>query len=145
VGRSPHRVILDVHLLLVRDGHVLLSQRRGGYGDGMWHLPSGKAEAGESIEDAVIREAFEEVGVTVRPADLRCVHAVQVQHTGEEPRVGFFFEATRWHGEPSNRAAGISGYLRGIAFSLFEPGQDSPRPISPPVQPLPSSLATLSL
>jgi 8-oxo-dGTP diphosphatase len=164
VGRSPHRVILDVHLLLVRDSHVLLSQRRGGYGDGMWHLPSGKAEAGESIEDAVIREAFEEVGVTVRPADLRCVHALQVQHAGEEPRVGFFFEATRWGGEPSNRepdkcsavkwfpfdgfpdgmipypAAGISGYLHGIPFSVFEPGQDAPRPISPPAQALAPSL-----
>jgi 8-oxo-dGTP pyrophosphatase MutT (NUDIX family) len=63
-------VILDVHLLLVRDEHVVLTQRRGGYGHGRWHLPSGKAEVGESIEDAVIREANEEVGVTVAPADV---------------------------------------------------------------------------
>jgi ADP-ribose pyrophosphatase YjhB (NUDIX family) len=151
-------VILDVHLLLVRDEQVLLSQRRGGYGHGMWHLPSGKTEAGESIEDAVIREVGEEVGVTVHPADLRCVHALHVQHAGEEPRVGFFFEATRWDGEPSNRepdkcsavrwfpftgfpdgmipypAAGIAGYLQGIPFSMFEMGHDTPRPISPPLQ-----------
>ncbi len=166
MGQPPHRVVLDVHLLLVRDDQVLLSQRRGGYGHGLWHLPSGKAEAGEFIEDAVIREAFEELGVTVYPVDLRCVHALQVQHAGEEPRVGFFFEATRWAGEPFNRepgkcsavqwfpftgfpngmipypAAGIFGYLQGIPFSVFEPGQDTPRPISPPTQPLAPTLTT---
>jgi 8-oxo-dGTP diphosphatase len=157
VDLPGHHVILDVHLLLVRDGHLLLTRRRGGYGDGLWHLPSGKTEPGENVEAAVIREAREEVGVTVHPADLRCVHAVQVQHTGEQPRVGFFFEATRWTGEPSNQepdkcsavrwfpmhdlpdsvipypAAGIDGYLTGVPFSVFEPGQARPRPISPPL------------
>ena len=160
VGQTPHRVVVDAHLLLVRDNRVLLSQRRGGYGDGMWHLPSGKTEAGESVEQAVIREAYEEVGVLVAPADLRCVHAVHVQHSGEEPRVGFFFEATRWVGEPSNRepdkcsavrwfpftelpdgiipypAAGMSAYLAGVPFSLLGWGHETPRPTSPPVQPL---------
>jgi 8-oxo-dGTP diphosphatase len=168
VGKPPHRMVVDVHLLLVRDDQMLLTQRRGGYGHGQWHLPSGKTEAGETIEDAVIREASEEVGVAVRPEDLRCVHALQVQHEGEEPRVGFFFEATRWGGEPSNQepdkcsavrwfaitglpdgmvpypAAGISGYLHGIPFSMFEPGSAAPRPISPPLhrpaQPLVSNL-----
>ncbi|MGH3904749.1 MAG: NUDIX hydrolase [Pseudonocardiaceae bacterium] len=158
MGQPPHRVILDVHLLLVRGQHVLLTQRRGGYGSGMWHLPSGKAEAGESVEDAVIREAYEEVGVTVDAADLRCVHALHVQHSGEEPRVGFFFEATRWAGQPSNRepdkcsavqwfcftefpdemipypAAGISAYLQGIPFSVFGWKHGIPRPTSPPLQ-----------
>ncbi|MGH4021053.1 MAG: NUDIX domain-containing protein [Pseudonocardiaceae bacterium] len=68
MGQPPHRVILDVHLLLVRDDQVLLSRRRGGYGHGLWHLPSGKTEAGESVEDAVIREAWEEVEcVRARP------------------------------------------------------------------------------
>jgi len=159
VAQATNRVILDVHLLLVRGGHVLLTQRRGGYGTGLWHLPSGKTEAGESVIDAVIREAYEEVGVTVSIAELCCVHAVHVHHTGEEPRVGFFFEATRWAGEPANRepdkcsavgwfpltdlpdgmipypAAGISGYLSGVPFSVLGWGDDTPRPVSPPVRP----------
>ncbi len=160
MGQPPQHVILDVHLLLVRDGHILLTQRCGGYGAGGWHAPSGKAETGESIVDAVIREAHEEIGVIVDPDDLRCVHAIHVQHDDEHPRVGFFFEATRWHGEPTNQepdkcsalgwfpltelpeemipypAAGILGYRDGIPFSVFGWGHHTPRPASPPARSL---------
>ncbi|MEU6379254.1 NUDIX domain-containing protein [Streptomyces sp. NPDC046909] len=154
---SQHRAIIDVHLLLVRDMNVLLTRRRGSYGDGMWHLPSGKVEKGESVETAVIREAREEVGIMVKTADLRCVHAIHVQHPGEEPRVGFFFEATQWHGEPVNReptkcsavewfpldglpeatisypAAGIAAYQAGVPFSVLGWGHDEPHPTSPSI------------
>jgi len=160
VVQDSNRVILDVHLLLIDAGRVLLTQRRGGYGSGLWHLPSGKAEADESVTEAVIREAYEEVGVKVRAADLRCVHALHVRHDGEEPRVGFFFEARRWDGEPVNLesdkcsavgwfpltalpdgmipypAAGIAGYLAGIPFSVLGWGSETPRPAGPPLRPL---------
>lgn len=161
MGEPPHRMIVDVHLLLVYGNHVLLTQRQGGYGDGMWHLPSGKTEADESVEQAVIREAREEVGVHLAPASLRCVHAMHVQHSAEEPRIGFFFEAARWGGEPSNRepdkcsavrwfpftglpdgmipypAAGISAYLARVPFSVVGWGHETPRAISPPVHDAP--------
>ena len=100
---QPQNPVVDVHLLLVRDGHILLTQRCGGYAAGGWHAPSGKVDTGESVVDAVIREGFEEVGVVVRPADLRCVHTIHVKNPGEDPRIGLFFEAISWIGEPSNR------------------------------------------
>lgn len=37
---TDQHTIIDVHVLLVRDGQLLLTQRRGSYGGGMWHLPS---------------------------------------------------------------------------------------------------------
>jgi ADP-ribose pyrophosphatase YjhB (NUDIX family) len=159
MGGQPQRTIVDVHLLLIRDGQILLTRRRGGYAAGGLHAPSGKADTGESVETAVIREGFEEVGVIVDPADLRCVHTLHVQNPGEEPRIGWFFEATRWAGEPFNRepdkcsevgwfplddlpdgmipypAAGIAAYLAGVPFSILGWGEHTPRPVSPPVQP----------
>jgi 8-oxo-dGTP diphosphatase len=42
---------------------------------GLWHMPSGKLEPGESAVDAVIREAREEIGVeldALRCAALTC-------------------------------------------------------------------------
>ncbi len=99
------RHLIDVHLLLVRDGHVLLTRRRDTNPafDGLWHLPSGKLDAGESLPDAAVREAHEEVGVVVRATDLRHVHTLHVNGSGPEPRLGVFFETRRWDGEPVNR------------------------------------------
>ncbi|MFD1535644.1 NUDIX hydrolase [Nonomuraea guangzhouensis] len=93
------RAIVDVHVMLVRDGTVLLGKRANtGYGDGQWHLPSGHLEPGESVVGAAVREAREEVGVTIRPDDLEFAH---VMHRAPD-RVGLFFVARKWAGEPYN-------------------------------------------
>ncbi|HEX7305884.1 NUDIX hydrolase [Lentzea sp.] len=99
------RHLIDVHVLLVRDDEVLLSRRRDPDPrfDGLWHLPSGKLDAGESVVRAAAREAFEEIGVVVEADDLRHVHTLHANGTGVEPRLGLFFEVRRWSGEPVNR------------------------------------------
>jgi 8-oxo-dGTP diphosphatase len=100
---GTHDTIIDVHVLLVREREVLLTRRRGTYGGGMWHLPSGKLDAGESVLAAAVREVREEVGVLVAPGDLRHVHTMHVAGSGPQPRLGMFFEARRWDGEPANK------------------------------------------
>ena len=140
------RHLIDVHVMLIDDRRsVLLSQRRDHRNpifDGLWHLPSGKLDAGESVLDAAVREAEEETGVLINPADLRHVHTIHVNGSGPEPRLGLFFEARRWIGEPTNRepdkcavvawfplddlperiidypAAGIHAYRDGQPFSI---------------------------
>ena len=99
-----HRSIVDLHLVLRRDdGRILLMRRANtGYGDGQLHLPSGHLEAGESIIDGVVREAREEVGVTVQPADLRYIHVMhRAAETGHD-RLGLFFTTDTWDGTPHN-------------------------------------------
>ncbi|MGS2808261.1 NUDIX domain-containing protein [Nocardia sp. MW-W600-9] len=98
------RHLVDVHLLLIRDGVLLLSLRRSGdeY-DHRWHLPSGKLEIGESVTAAAAREAAEEVGVDIDPATLRLIHVAHVTAPGRDARLGLFFRADRWQGEPFNR------------------------------------------
>lgn len=58
------RHLIDVHVLLVDEGDILLTQRRDTNPafDGLWHLPSGKLDAGESAIAAAAREAEEEIG-----------------------------------------------------------------------------------
>ncbi|TMR89003.1 NUDIX domain-containing protein [Nonomuraea basaltis] len=96
---SRFRAIVDVHVILIRGDQLLLARRSGtGYGDGLWHLPSGHLEAGESVTEAAVREAAEELGVTIDPADLTFSH---VMHRIPD-RAGFFFSTGTWTGEPYN-------------------------------------------
>jgi 8-oxo-dGTP pyrophosphatase MutT (NUDIX family) len=95
------RVIVDVNLLL-RDGdRILLGLRRGGFAAGMYGPPAGHLELGESVLDALTREAHEEIGITIASADARFV---QVMHNAYGiGRIAFFFEVRTWSGDITNR------------------------------------------
>ncbi|WP_305094362.1 (deoxy)nucleoside triphosphate pyrophosphohydrolase [Prescottella sp. R16] len=55
---------------VIRDGRLLLAQRtRPPELAGLWELPGGKVEQGESPADAVRRELREELGVEVAPGE----------------------------------------------------------------------------
>src|SRR3954471_17356988 len=103
-------------LLLLRDEHntapglpgdrqVLLAERAGtGYADGCFNLPSGKVEPGEDALSAVVRESWEEVGLRLRPSELRLVTTVHHRNPEGATRIGLFFAAdwTPTQGEPRN-------------------------------------------
>lgn len=99
-----HTEVVDVHLILRRGGDVLLGRRRGtGYADGLLHAPSGHAEDGEDVLQAMIREAREETGLDLAPDDLRVALVMQHCAPEGEPRMGWFFEAGYGAGgEPVN-------------------------------------------
>jgi 8-oxo-dGTP diphosphatase len=51
-------------LFVVRDGHILLIEKKRGLGAGKVNGPGGRIEPGESAEAGAIRETEEELGVT---------------------------------------------------------------------------------
>ncbi len=60
-----------VGAVIVRaDGRLLLIQRGNEPGRGLWSLPGGRVEPGESDEEAVAREVAEETGLTVTVGKL---------------------------------------------------------------------------
>jgi ADP-ribose pyrophosphatase YjhB (NUDIX family) len=54
--------------VLVEDGRILLVKQQ--VGERGWSLPGGKAEAGETLEAAIVRELAEETGLAVRADKL---------------------------------------------------------------------------
>ena len=65
---GPDRLVVEVAVgVLIRpDGDFLLTSRPGGkVYSGYWEFPGGKVEGGESVEQALCRELFEELGIEV--------------------------------------------------------------------------------
>ncbi|HEX4017638.1 MAG TPA: NUDIX domain-containing protein [Frankiaceae bacterium] len=68
---SERPVVPCVGAVITRaDGCVLLIQRGNEPGRGLWSLPGGRVESGESDEEAVAREVAEETGLTVTVGKL---------------------------------------------------------------------------
>jgi len=52
-------------LVVVRDGDRFLVVQEAKHAPGTWYLPAGRAEPGESLEEAAQRETLEEAGVPI--------------------------------------------------------------------------------
>ncbi len=88
--------------LIVRDGEVLICQRRPDQPMALqWEFPGGKIEAGESAEQALARELDEELGIkaTVGPLVTRIRH--NYRHGGAVDLQ--FFAVREFTGELENR------------------------------------------
>lgn len=63
--RYPARPLLGVGALILDEGKVLLVERGRPPLAGLWSLPGGIVETGERLEEALVREVFEETGLRV--------------------------------------------------------------------------------
>lgn len=104
--KDRFKIIPEVFLLLIHDGHVLLSRRfQTGYEDGNYGLPAGHGEHGETMREGTVREVREEIGITVDPLDLEFAitqHRWCPDPNNAHARVGFYFTATKFTGTPHN-------------------------------------------
>ena len=58
------RPVLAASVAVIRDGCVLLASRTKPPAEGLFSLPGGRVEMGETLEEAALRELREEVGVS---------------------------------------------------------------------------------
>lgn len=89
--------------VLWRMGKFLACQRPAGKPlAGYWELPGGKLEPGESGAQALMRELYEELGISCRD----CIYLATVEHPWPEQgllAVIQFYEVSAFHGDPVSR------------------------------------------
>ncbi len=66
----PERPFLAVSAAIVRAGQVLVVRRARAPADGLFSLPGGVVEIGETLMQAVTREVREETSLTIEPVGL---------------------------------------------------------------------------
>jgi 8-oxo-dGTP diphosphatase len=66
----PTRPFLAVSAAIVRDGQVLVVRRARPPANGLFSLPGGVVEPGETLAEAVKREVMEETSITIEPVAL---------------------------------------------------------------------------
>jgi len=70
---------------------LLLSQALNKHEPGAWGVPGGKREIGETIEEAAIRELFEETGIQVTSSQMGYVGVLYIR----KPQANFVFHMFR--------------------------------------------------
>jgi 8-oxo-dGTP diphosphatase len=66
----PQRPYLAVSAAIFREGRVLIVRRARPPAHGIYTLPGGGVELGETLEEAVIREVREETALEIKPVAL---------------------------------------------------------------------------
>ncbi len=66
----PQRPFLAVSAAIIRAGKVLLVRRARAPAIGLFSLPGGVVEIGETLHEALVREIREETGIAIEPVGL---------------------------------------------------------------------------
>lgn len=85
----PDRPRVAVGALVLRDGRLLVVQRGNPPAEGVWALPGGSVELGETLAEATEREVVEETGVVVKAGAV--VHAFDAVVRDDDGRIRFHY------------------------------------------------------
>lgn len=89
-------------VFLQRPGELLLAMKKRGHGQGHWNGAGGKVEPNETIEQAMVRECSEEIGVTPTTYTKAAENIFYQPYKGEpcENTVHVYL-CTAWEGQPT--------------------------------------------
>ena len=98
--RFKNGIVTDLLIIKNEDGNkkILLAKRKNtGYKDGEYEIPGGHLEENEDLYETMIREAKEELGISLQREDLKIIHIMH-HYTGK--RMNFIFTTEREDLEP---------------------------------------------
>jgi 8-oxo-dGTP diphosphatase len=123
---NDSRPMIGVGVLVVRDGRVLLGERRGAHGAGTWAPPGGHLEFGETVDTCARREVREETGLEI--SNVReAPYTSDVFQAEHKHYITLFVTASAPTGEPEVREP-----LKCSRWS-WHPWSELPRPLFAPL------------
>jgi len=127
MSKQRFKLVPAVCIALRKDNKILLMKRHNtGWEDGKYALAGGGVDGEEAVLQAAVREAKEELGITLNQNDLKVVH---VMHTKNEiEAVVFFVETKNWHGEPKINEPHLCDDLQWFDFD------NVPENVTPPLK-----------
>ena len=80
----------------------MLALKKRGFGEGLWNGVGGKIEAGESLEDALVRECIEEIGVAPKTwSEIADLDFIQDAETDDPWHMYIYaYMCDEWEGDP---------------------------------------------
>ena len=131
----PRLLLVAACALIDPDKRVLIAERPAGKPmAGLWEFPGGKVEEGETPEDTIIRELFEELAVRVKKACLAPLTFASHDYSDFHILMPLLV-CRRWDGYPVGREAQRLKWVRANRLRDF--------PMPPADEPLISHLADL--
>lgn len=142
----PSRPILAASVAVIRDGRILLAARGKPPSEGLYSLPGGMVETGETLAEAALRELREEVGVEADIVGLIAPvefierdeqghikhHVVIAAHAARwvsgEPQTGPEAKDIRWVTERDIADLPMTAGLGGILERAFRIAREDARP-----------------
>lgn len=118
IGEQAPRPVLAASVACFREGRALIARRGRAPSLGLWSLPGGRIEFGETAEEAARRELFEETGASAEILGLaEIVEAIERDASGAAVRHAVIFAySARWTGgEPQE-----SEEAQALAWALPE-------------------------
>ena len=91
MSSKESRPLVGVGVIIIRDGKILLAERKGSHGENTWASAGGHLEFGETLEECARRETFEEFGIHLQRMTFLCVsnivaydrHYIDVEFLGD--------------------------------------------------------------
>ena len=119
---APQRPYVGVHLLILQDNDVLLMRRSASTSglQGQYTLIAGKVDEFENPSVAMIREAHEEIGITIAPENLKLLsifHRARSDFKGQDTDIiEFIFTTHAWDSDIINKEPDLCDDLQFFAL-----------------------------
>lgn len=129
MSKKRFKLHASVHILFIKKDQILLSLRRHITSDGLYSVVAGHINGGETVTEAMIQEAKEEIGVDIKTSDLEVKNVCHsYSNHNDKEFIQFFAICRNWTGEIKNNEPDKCGEVK------FAPLNNLPKNMVPYVK-----------